>query len=143
LFLGGTDQAHYKAAVDELNNHYDLGKDVYPADVPAAIMVLTNRRGYGGSRQRQVEDLSDGLSVVSFAQQPGRRRGKARCFRRNQEGHAAKDCTTIIDGSESKRGGPDDNDSVGSGGGKAAWNFSQVTKDVKWQRAMDDDSLYF
>jgi len=30
---------------------------------------LTNRRGYGGSRQRQVEDLSDGLSVVSFAQQ--------------------------------------------------------------------------
>jgi len=34
LFLGGTDQARYKAAVDELNNSYVLGKDVYPADVP-------------------------------------------------------------------------------------------------------------
>jgi len=60
LFLGGTDQARYKAAVDELNNNYVLSKDVYPADVPAAIMVLTNRRGYGGSRQQQVDDLSDG-----------------------------------------------------------------------------------
>jgi len=68
LFLGGTDQARYKAAVDEVNNNYSLGKDVYPADVPAAIMVLTNRRGHSGSRQRQVEDLSDGLSVGSFAQ---------------------------------------------------------------------------
>ena len=143
LFLGGTDQARYKAAVDELNNNYVLGKDVYPADVPAAIMVLTNRRGYGGSRQRQVENLSDGLSVVSFAQQPGRRRGKTKCFRCNQEGHLAKDCTAIIEGSESKRGGSDDNDSVGSGGGKVAWNFSQVEKGVKWQRAMDDDSLHF
>jgi len=81
LFLGGTDQACYRAAVDELNNNYVLGKDVCPADVPAAIMVLTNRRGCGGSRQRQVEVLSDGLSVVSFAQQPGRRRGKGWCFR--------------------------------------------------------------
>jgi len=81
--------------------------------------------------------------VVSFAQQPGRHRGKARCFRCNQEGHVAKDCTAIIDGPESKRGGPDDNDSVGSGGGKAPWNFSQVERDVKWQRAMDDDSLHF
>jgi len=66
-------------------------------------MVLTNHRGHGGSQQRQVEDLSDGLSVVSFAQQPGRRRGKARCFCCNQEGHVAKDFTAIIDGPESKR----------------------------------------
>jgi len=49
LFLGGTDQARHKAAVDELNNNCVLGKDLYPADVPAAIMVLTNRRGCGGS----------------------------------------------------------------------------------------------
>jgi len=42
LFLGGTDQARYKAAVDELNDNCVLGKDVHPADVPAAIMVLTN-----------------------------------------------------------------------------------------------------
>jgi len=143
LFLGGTDQARYKGAVDELNNNCVLGKDVHPADVPSAIMVLTNRRGHGGSRQRQVEDLSDGLSVVSFAQQPGRRRGKTRCFRWNQEGHVAKDCTAIIEGSESKCGGSDDNDSVRSGGGKAAWNFSQVERGVKWQKAMDDDSLHF
>jgi len=61
LFLGGTDLARYKAAVDELNNNYVLGKDVYPADVPTAIMVLTNRRGYGGPRRRQAEDISDGL----------------------------------------------------------------------------------
>jgi len=45
LFLGGMDQARCKAAVDELNNNCVLGKDVHPADVPAAIMVLTNRRG--------------------------------------------------------------------------------------------------
>jgi len=106
-------------------------------------MVLTNHRGHGGSRQRQVEDLSVGLSVVSFAQQPGRCRGKTRCFRCNQEGHVAKDCTAIIEGSESKRGGSDDNDSVGSGSGKVAWNFSQVERGVKWQKAMDDDSLHF
>jgi len=143
LFLGGTDQACYKTAVDELNNNCVLGKDVYPADVPAAIMVLTNHRGHVGSHQRQVENLSDGLSVVSFAQQPGRRRGKTKCFRCNQEGHVAQDCTAIKEGSESKRGGSDDNNSVGSGGGKAAWNFSQVERGVKWQEAMDDDSLHF
>jgi len=41
-----------------------------------------------------------------------------------------------LDGSESKRGGPDDNDSIGSGGGKG-FNFSQVSEmDVKWQTAM-------
>jgi len=53
LFLGGTDQARYKATVDELNNNCVLGKDVHPDDVPAAIMimVLTNHRGYSGSRQ--------------------------------------------------------------------------------------------
>jgi len=131
LFLGGTDQARCKAAVDELNNNCVLGEDVCPADVPAAIMVLTNHRGHGGSRQRQVEDLSGGLSVVSFAQQPGRRRGKTKRFRCNQEGHLAKDCTAMIEGSESKRGGSDDNGSVGSSGGKAAWNFSQVERGVK------------
>jgi len=49
LFLGGTDQAHCNAAVDELNINGVLGKDVCPADVPAAIMVLTNCRGHGGS----------------------------------------------------------------------------------------------
>jgi len=97
LFLGGMDQAHHKAAVDELNNNCVLGKDVHPADVPAAIMVLTNHRGCGGSHQRQVEDLFDGLSAGSFAQQPGRRRGKTRCFHCNQEGHVAKDCTAIIE----------------------------------------------
>jgi len=145
LFLGGTDQARYKAAVDELNNNYVLGKDVHPADVPAAIMVLTNRRGYGGSRQRQVEDLSDGLSVISFAQasKQGRDRSKVQCYRCNQFGHMSKNCKTVLDNQESKRGGSDDNDSVGSGGGKVAWNFSQVERDVKWQKAMDADSLYF
>jgi len=69
LFLEGTGQARCKAAVDELNSNHVLGEDVHPADVPAAIMVLTNHRGCGGCRQRQVENLSDGLSVVSFAQQ--------------------------------------------------------------------------
>jgi len=65
------------------------------------------------------------------------------CFRCNQEGHVAKDYTAIIEGSESKRGGSDENDSVGSGVGKTAWNFSQVAMDAKWQKAMDDDSLHF
>jgi len=141
LFLGGTDQARHKAAVDELNNNCVLGKDVCPADVPAAVMVLTNRRGHGGSRQRQVENLSDGLSVVSFAQQSTDKEPK--CHRCNKRGHIARDCPGAADNQESKRGGSDDNDSVGSGGGKAAWNFSQVERGVKWQRAMDDDSLQF
>jgi len=48
LFLGGMDQAPHKAAVDELNDNCVVGKDVCPADVQAAIMVLTNRRGCGG-----------------------------------------------------------------------------------------------
>ena len=145
LFLGGTDPARYKTAVDELNNNYVLGKDVCPADVPAAIMVLTNRRGCGGSRQRQVEDLSDGLSVISFAQasKQGSDRSKVQCHRCGQFGHMSRNCKTVMDGQESKRGGSDDNDSVGSGGGKVAWNFSQVERGVKWQRAMDDDSLHF
>ena len=42
LFLGGVDLGCYKAAVDELNNNYILGKDVYPADIPTAINILTN-----------------------------------------------------------------------------------------------------
>jgi len=142
LFLGGTEQARYKAAVDELNNNYVLSKDVYPADVPAAIMVLTNCRGYGGSRQRQVENLSDGLSVVSFSPQ-STNKDKIKCYRCNKRGRIARDCPGAADNQESKRGGSDDNDSVGSGGGKVAWNFSQVERDVKWQKAMDDDSLCF
>jgi len=143
LFLGGMDQARCKAAVEELNNNYVLRKDVCPADVPIAIMVLTNRRGHGGSRQRQVEDLSDGLSVVSFAQQARSSDKKKMCYRCNKIGHISGNCPAILDSQESKRGGSDDNDSVGSGGGKTAWNFSQVEKDVKWQKAMDDDSLHF
>jgi len=102
LFLGGTDQARCKVAVDELNDNCAIDKDVCPADVPAAIMVLANRRGHDRSRQRQVENLSDGLSVVSFAQQPGRHREKTKCFRCNWEGHLAKDCTAITEGPESK-----------------------------------------
>jgi len=47
-----------------------------------------------------------------------------------------------VKGKESRPGRPDDNDSIGSGGGKAdwngktAWNVSQVEEDVKWQQAM-------
>jgi len=142
LLLGGTDQARCKAAVDELNDNCVLGKDVHPADVPAAIMVLTNHRGHGGSRQRQVENLSDGLSVVSFSQQ-STNKDKIKCCRCNKRGHIARDCPGASDNQESKRGGSDDNGSVGSGGGKTAWNFSQVERGVKWQRAMDDVSLHF
>ena len=60
-----------------------------PADVPAAIMVLTNRRGHGGSRQQQVEDLSDGMLVISFAQ--ASKQGSDRLFRT-----AEKSSTTLI-----------------------------------------------
>jgi len=105
-------------------------------------MVLTNRRGYGGSRQKQVENLSDGLSVVSFTQQSPNK-DKPKCCRCNKRGHIARDCPGAADNQESKHGGSDDNDSVGSGSGKVAWNFSQVERGVKWQRAMDDDSLHF
>ena len=67
-------------------------------------------------------------------------------LRCDQEGHTTKDCTAIIGESESKCGGSDDNDSIGSGGGKG-FNFSQVSEnDVKWQKAMDvgwNDSLHF
>jgi len=134
LFLGGTDLARYKAAVDELNNNYVLGKDVYPADVPTAIMVLTNRRGYGGPRRRQAEDISDGLSVVSFAQP----QDKVKCYNCNKFGHIARKCPEGVDG-KARRGGTDDNGSVGGNddkanwNGKTAWNFSQVQEDVKWQ----------
>jgi len=46
LFLGGTDQARHKAAVDESNDNCAIVKDVHPADVPTAIMVLTNCRAW-------------------------------------------------------------------------------------------------
>jgi len=101
--------------------------------------MLTNRRGHGGSRQRQVEDLSDGLSVVSFAQQ----KEKVKCHNCNKFGHIARKCPKVVEGKEFCPGGSDDNDSIRSDGGKAARNFSQVAKDVKWQKAMDDDSLHF
>jgi len=95
-----------KAAIDELNDNFVLGNDVHPADVPAAIMVLTNPRGHGGSRQRHVEDLSAGLSVVSFAQESkqGHGRSKIQWHRCNQCGHMSKKCKTVLDNQESKRG---------------------------------------
>ena len=127
LFLGGMDQARYKAAVDEMNNNYVLGKDVYPADVSAAIMMLANCRGYGGSRQQQVEDLSGGLSVVSFAQQ----KEKVKCYNCNKLGHITRKCPEVVEGKDSCCGGSDDNDSIGSGSGKG-FAFSQVSEvDVK------------
>jgi len=105
-------------------------------------MLLTNHRGYGGSCQRQVEDLSDGLSVVSFAQQ----KEKVKCYNCNKFGDIARKCPEVVDNKESRRGGSDDNDSIGSGSGKG-FNFSQVGEtDVKWQKAMDvgwNDSLHF
>jgi len=73
---------------------------VHPADVPAAIMVLTNHRGHGGSRQRQVENLSDGLSVVSFAQQ-STDKDKIKCCRCNKRGHIARDSMGAADNQES------------------------------------------
>jgi len=80
---------------------------------------------------------------VSFAQQAHSSDKTKMCYRCHKIGHISRNCPAILDGQESKRGGSDDNDSVGSGGGKAAWNFSQIEKDVMWQKAMDDDSLYF
>jgi len=82
---------------------------------------------------------------MSFAQasKQGSDRSKVQCHRCSQFGHMSRNCKTVLDGQESKRGGSDDNESVGSGGGKAAWNFSQVERGVKWQRAMDDDPLHF
>jgi len=104
--------------------------------------MLTNRRGYGGSRQRQVDDLSDGLSVVRFAQQ----KEKVKCYNCNKFGHIARKCPEVVEGKEHHRGRSDDNDSIGSGGG-IDFNFSQISEvDVKWQKAMDvgwNDSLCF
>jgi len=120
-FLQGTDQTCCKAAVDELNGNCVLGEDVCPAGVPADVMVLTNRRGHGGFRQRQVEGLSGGWSAVSFAQESkqGRDRSKVQCHNFNLFGQMAKNCKTALNNQESKCGGSDDNDSAGSGGGKA------------------------
>jgi len=81
--------------------------------------------------------------VVSFAQASVTEARSSAADAIHQFGHMSKNCKTVLDNEESKRGGSDDSDSVGSGGGKAAWNFSQIEKDVKWQRAMDDDSLCF
>jgi len=77
--------------------------------------------------------------VVSFAQQ----KEKVKCYNCGKFGHITRKHPEVVEGKESRRGGSDDNDSVGSDGEKVAWNFSQVERDVKWQKAMDDDSLQF
>jgi len=110
-------------------------------------MVLTNGRGYGGPHPRQAEDLSDGLSVVTFAQP----QEKVKCYNCNKFGHIARKCPEGVEG-KARRARTDDNGSVGSGddkadwNGKTAWNFSQINEmDVQWQQAIDDggNSLYF
>jgi hypothetical protein len=57
LFLAGSDRERYKSVVDDLGNDFTLGKPNYPEDVASMLNLLTNRRGIGGNKSRQVEDL--------------------------------------------------------------------------------------
>jgi hypothetical protein len=88
LFLAGSDRERYKSVVDDLGNDYTLGKANYPNDVAGMLNLLTNRRGIGGNKSRQAEDLQDGV-MTSFQQAS---HPKLKCNYCGKPGHASEVC---------------------------------------------------
>jgi hypothetical protein len=88
LFLAGSDRERYKSVVNDLGNDFTLGKPNYPEDVAGMLNLLTNRRGIGGNKSRQVEDLQDGVAT-SFQQVS---HPKLKCNYCGKPGHASEVC---------------------------------------------------
>jgi hypothetical protein len=88
LFLAGSDRERYKPVVDDLGNDFTLGKPNYPEDVTGMLNLLTNWRGIGGNKTRQVEDLQDGVAT-SFQQTS---HPKLKCNYCGKPGHVSEVC---------------------------------------------------
>jgi hypothetical protein len=88
LFLAGSNRETYKTVVDDLGNDFTLGKANYPEDIAGMLHLLTNRRGIGGNKSRQVEDLQDGVAT-SFQQAS---HPKLKCNYCGKPGHASEFC---------------------------------------------------
>jgi hypothetical protein len=97
LFLAGADRSRYKVVIDDLANEFTLGKVSYPEDVAGMLNLLVNRRGLGGGKAKQVEDLQDGV-LTSFQQGQVR----VRCNYCGKRGHASETCYDRIDDEERK-----------------------------------------
>jgi hypothetical protein len=118
LFLAGVDRNRYKSVIDELNNEFVLGKEIYPKDVPGMLKLLTNRRGAGGDKN--VDAIRDGIGV-SFAQ-TGKRYDNYRCHNCGKKGHIRRDCPKKKKNNTPSDGGGNDSDSVGSDNRSTSWN---------------------
>lgn len=95
LYLSKVNRNKYKQAIDDLNNDFLLGREVYPKDVQAMMTLLTNRRG-GGGRSARADAMEDGVLVRSSFAQQGRKGGKGRanveCFICHEKGHYQNQC---------------------------------------------------
>jgi len=85
---------------------------------------------------RQAKSLSDGLSVVSFAQHPIQK-DKVKSYHYNKRYHIARDCPGTSGDQESKCGGSDDNDTIVNSSAKG-FDFSRAAvEDAKQPKVIN------
>ena len=147
LLLAGADRTQHKGAVDNLLNDHLTGKAPFPADVPAMLTYLNNRRG-GNGANRKVEDIDDGIGNTSFLQRDHRRptpppRRAKYCSNCGKKGHKPNKCPDSgnnsddqsDDGSRASRkpktvynwhGGTTPSQQTGRSTGKGGKNFTQL-----------------
>ena len=92
VFLAGVDRKRYGRMIDELNNAYVAGNDMYPTTVEGALTMLSYYKDSGRKVNRS--DGDGDPSEVSFLQ---KRKGVV-CYRCGKQGHYANECEEDEDG---------------------------------------------